>query len=227
MTITTITCIVAGVALSVAVEFAILHILGMRKISKSLKDIKEQMTLHGQDPMKLLVNKYAPAGDFEEYTSENNSQTTTQFVGIEKDSISGQKVSGTEGHSPSPNDAKLKMAQTVFLQRYEELCDGLNAKNYKERAQNMGQLLIEMGLWLKDFLPVSQNDFNATKSQYANASIISLTDEQRYELFKAAPRPTGSTEATPIEVIALNHILQKWGIESLNVLMSGYKYQPE
>lgn len=221
MNITTITLIVAGVALALGIQVILLHIFGMRKISASLKDIKVEIEKAHAGPLQMLVDKYAPHGDFEEddkdgATVQPAQVATTQFVNTPNPS-----------GKPAPNEAALQMAYSVFMPQYEALCQGLDEHNYKERAPQMARLLIEMGLWLKDFLPVSQNDFNATRAQHENVNSIGLPDDQRAQRIADAPEPSGNAYNTPVEVIALNNILQEWGVDDLQLLISGYQYKKE
>ena len=221
MNITTITLIVAGVALALGIQVILLHIFGMRKISASLKDIKAEIEKAHAGPLQMLVDKYAPHGDFEEddedgVTVQPAQVATTQFV--DTPNPSGK---------PAPNEAALQMAYSVFTPQYEALCQGLDEHNYKERAPQMVRLLIEMGLWLKDFMPVSQNDFNATRAQRENVNSIGLPDDQRAQRIADAPVPSGNAYNTPVEVIALNNILQEWGVDDLQLLISGYQYKKE
>ena len=229
MNITTITLIVAGVALALGIQVILLHIFDMRKISASLKDIKAEIEKAHTEPLQMLVDKYAPKGDFEEDDEYDDSTqpmqgaTTTQFVDTPNPDKSAPDSSG----KPAPNEAALQMAYSVFTPQYEALCQGLNEHNYKERAPQMARLLIEMGLWLKDFLPVSQNDFNATRAQRDNVKSIGLPDDLRAQRIADAPVPSGNAYNTPVEVIALNNILQEWGVDDLQLLLSGYQYKKE
>lgn len=230
MNITTITLIVAGIALALGIQVILLHVFGMRKISASLKEIKAEIEKAHTEPLQLLVDKYAPSGDFEEEEDEGLAQpksatTATQFVDTpnpdKADSTETSKSSG----KPAPNEAALQMAYSVFTPQYEKLCQELDEHNYKERAPQMARLLIEMGVWLKDFLPVSQNDFNATRAQRDNVSSIGMPDDLRTQRIADAPVPSGNAYNTPVEVIALNDILQEWGVDDLQLLLSGYQYK--
>ena len=233
MNITTITLIVAGVAIALGIQAILLHILGMRKIGASLKDIMKKIEEERTAPMQLLVNKYAPNGDFEEEDDEGDdaqpaaATTTTQFVETPApDKAKAGEPSEPSG-KPTPNEAALQMAYSVFTTQYKNLCQGLDVHNYKERAPQMARLLIEMGVWLKDFLPVSQGDFNTTNNQKDNVKSIGQPDDERKQRLAAAPVPTGNTNNTPMEVIALNHILQEWGVDDLQLLISGYQYKKD
>ena len=222
MNITTITLIVAGIALALAIEVAIYHVFGIRKISKALDAIKKRVDAQAS-PMQLLIDKYAN-NDYEEPVA---SQPATPATPAADKKPTTAPVDEVPSRKPSPTDAALLMANDVFLPQYKQLLDGLDEHNYKQRAPQMARLLIEMGVWLKDFLPISQDDFNVTKAQRDNVASIGFTEEQRREMLDAAPSPTGNAYATPIEVIALNHILKEWGVDDLALLIAGYKYQKQ
>ena len=223
MNITTITLIVAGVALALAIEVAIYHFFGIRKISKALDAIKTKVDAQAS-PMQLLFVKYAN-NDYEEPAAPQHAAPATPAA--DKKPTTAAPVDEEHPRKPSPTDAALQMANDVFLPQYKQLLDGLDEHNYKQRAPQMARLLIEMGVWLKDFLPISQQDFNVTKAQRDNVASIGFTEEQRREMLDAAPSPTGNAYATPIEVIALNHILKEWGVDDLALLIAGYKYQKQ
>ena len=53
---------------------------------------------------------------------------------------------------------------------------------------------------------------------------ISLENIQR---IADALAPSGNAYNTPVEVIALNNILQEWGVDDLQLLISGYQYKKE
>lgn len=219
MNITTITLIVAGVALALGIQVILLHIFGMRKISASLKDIKAEIETAHTEPLQMLVDKYDPRGDFEEDDEDDSTVQPAQVV------ITQFVDTPNPSGKPAPNEEALQMAYRVFTPQYEALCQDLDEHNYKERAPQMVRLLIEMGLWLKDFLPVSQNDFNATRAQRENVNSIGLPDDQRAQRIADAPAPSGNAYNTPVEVIALNNILQEWGVDDLQLLLSGYQYK--
>ena len=222
MNITTITLIVAGIALALAIEVAIYHFFGIRKISKALDAIKTKVDAQAS-PMQLLIDKYAN-NDYEEPAAPQPAAPATPAADKKPTTAPVDEV---PSRKPSPTDAALLMANDVFLPQYKQLLDGLDEHNYKQRAPQMARLLIEMGVWLKDFLPISQDDFNVTKAQRDNVASIGFTEEQRREMLDAAPSPTGNAYATPIEVIALNHILKEWGVDDLALLIAGYKYQKQ
>ena len=232
MNIITITLIVAGVAIALGIQAILLHILGMRKIGASLKDIMKKIEEERTAPLQMLVDKYAPNGDFEEEDDGDDAQpaaatTTTQFVETPAPDKAKTDEPSEPAGRPTPNEAALQIAYSVFTTKYKDLCQGLDVHNYKERAPQMARLLIEMGLWLKDFLPISQNEFNVTRDQRDNVKSIGLPDDQRDQRLAAAPTPTGNTNNTPMEVIALNHILQEWGVDDLQLLISGYQYKKD
>lgn len=219
--IITITLIVSGLALALAIWVTVLLLLGMRKVSKTMTDIQSKLDAQKASPLQLLVDKYAE-GDFEEQpTATQQPSPTTQFV----DTGFQPSEKGDNSQRPSLNDTALQMANDVFLPQYKALTEGLDEHNYKERAPQMARLLIEMGLWLKDFLPVSQQEFNVTKTQRDNVASIGLPDELRQQRLAEAPLPTGNAYDTPFEVIALDHILQQWGVDDLALLISGYRYK--
>lgn len=243
MNMTTISIIVAGVTLALAIQIALFQFWGIRKFYAILKNIEEKMAQHFQNPMQMLVNKYAPGGDFEEeYEDAGNTHygtatTSTQFVETpapdkEKTDTSNKPEGKSEAPSepagkPSPNEAHLQIAYSVFSAKYKNLCAQLDVHNYKQLAPQMARLLIEMGVWLKDFLPISQDDFNSTEVQKTNVNSIGLPQDMRDQRIADAPVPTGNTNSTPMEVIALNHILQEWGVDDLQLLISGYQYKKD
>ena len=218
--ITTITLVVSGLALALAIWATVLLLLGMQKVSKTMTDIQSKLDAQKASPLQLLVDKYAE-GDFEEQpTATQQPSPSTQFV-----DTGFQPSEKGDNSRPSPNDVALQMANDVFLSQYKVFTEGLDEHNYKERAPQMARLLIEMGLWLKDFLPVSQQEFNVTTTQRDNVASIGLTDELRQQRLTDAPLPTGNAYDTPMEVIALNHILRQWGVDDLALLISGYRYK--
>lgn len=213
MELQTLTIIIACVALAVALESTILIIWLYRKISKQIKLLYRDM-LQPKDDIRLLVDKLTPSIDFPEeidnVTNEGQSANpeTTYDNGASKDN----------------SDKYLEKAYETFHIRYQELADSINIDNLDVKSQEQITLLVEMGYWLKEFLPVWHNDFNATSKQRENVGSITLNQELWQQKLAEAPLPNTDPYKTPFEVIGLVNKLRQCHINRFRFLISGFRY---
>lgn len=217
MDIQTLTIIVACTAFALALEATILiwwfsrkTYLQLAEIRQGMKELKEMKQLPKDDLfLRQLVDKLSPVSDFPE---DIDNDTETKNLQVEKD---------------DSNNSLLLQAYEVFYNHYQQMAADISVDNLEEKKDQLSTLLLEMGYWLKDFLPVWHKDFNATSDQNANARRIALNEHQWQQELANAPLATTNPYKTPFEVIALVQCLQQWGIKSFRFLLSGFRYQPQ
>lgn len=139
---------------------------------------------------------------------------------------------GKEGMVPSLTDQGkgieallTSQAYSKYYVNYQRIVQNLSVENYSEESDKLGDLLVEMGLWLKDYLAVVSGDFNVTQAQRSNVQTVSESsgdNSDREETFRI---PNNNPYETPLEVIALVEKFKKMGIHNINVSLSGYQYR--
>ena len=202
MDIQTLTIIVSSIALAVALESTILCVWLYRKISNRLDAIPKETNFSDNNFRQLV-----------------DSQELQQPV---KEEATEPSVVAT-----SPNDKLLAQAYDTFYSKYRQTVTDMTVDNMEQQAEQLATLLLEMGYWLKDFLPVSQGDFNATATQKANVERIALAKQQWLQELEQAPQPNTNPFETPLEVMALVQKLQQWGVDDFRFLISGYQYKAQ
>lgn len=214
MDVQTITIIVSSVALAVALESTMLCLWIYRKMAARLDEQRQvQQPDYG---LQQLTAQLATAPDFAE--EELQGRTKREKPALQ----GGEKAPAV---APNPHAEQLKQAYDTFYAQYEQIAADITVDNLGQRSQQLATLLLEMGYWLKDFLPVSQGDFNATSVQKANAGSIALTEKQWQQELAQAPLPNANPYETPLEVMALVQKMQQWGVGSFRFLVSGFRYQ--
>jgi len=216
----TVLIIISGIALAVAIQAIILHWHSMRLMKKMWRQIGEEIEATRSATISL-AEQLSHGDDFVadepvEVTFKSEKPTKTS-------STDSKPAHQAADHPVSYNDTILKKANEKFTTQYRELCNGLDEHNFNERIPKLGKLLVEMGIWLKDFLPVSQGDFNATSDMQKNVDSVGLDNRERAAMLASAQAPTENPYKTPMEVIALNRLLRQWGINNLDILLSGYR----
>lgn len=214
MEIQTITIIIASIALAIALESTILIVWCYRKMSKQINSLRYEMVLP-KDDLRLLVDKLTPPIDFPEEMDSAIDESPTVIS------------------SPSPDDGAptdnsndlLENAYNTFHLRYQELVDSITIDNLDVKSQEQAVLLLEMGYWLKDYLPVWHNDFNATSIQRENVNFIALDQTQWQRKLAEAPLPDNNPYKTPLEVIGLVKKMKQCQINDFRFLISGFRYQ--
>lgn len=207
MDIQTLTIIVSSIALAVALESTILCVWLYRKISKRLDTLPKETSLSDNN-FRQLVDKLSMVPDSMELQQPAKEETTEQAV-----------------MATSPNEKLLAQAYDTFYIKYQQTVADMTVDNMEQQAEQLATLLLEMGYWLKDFLPVCRGDFNATATQKANAERIALAKQQWLQELEQAPQPNTNPYETPLEVMALVQKLQQWGVDDFRFLISGYQYK--
>lgn len=211
MDIQTLYIIVASVALALALESIIFQQWSFKKIHRRLDALNEEISEMKQpkDDFRQLVNKLAAAPDFPEDIVELPA----------KKEIPAETVPA--------KDPQLQQAYNTFYTQYQQMVADISVDNISEKQQELATLLLEMGYWLKDFLPVWNEDFNATSTQKNNVASIAQSEQQWQKEIENAPKPTTNPIKTPFEAIALMRQLQQWGVKHFRLLISGFRYEPQ
>lgn len=202
MDIQTLTIIIACVALALALEATILIVWFTKKMSMQMVTFHEKMT------------------QLKEYLTQKDVQQTT-LTDLPKEVVVEPKAETVL----TPPDPLLEQAYNTFYLRYRQLASETTVDNLDEKSQELACQLLEMGYWLKDYLPVWHHDFNATSVQKVNVESITLDDEHWQQTHAQAPLPTTNPYKTSFEVIALVQKLHQWGVEQFRFLISGFRYQ--
>lgn len=214
MEIQTLTIIIACVALAMALESTILIIWLYRKMSKQIKSLHSDM-VQPKDDLRLLVDKLTPPIDFPE---------EIDYVIDERPSVVPNTPADDRASTNNSHEL-LEKAYNTFHLRYQELADNITVDNLDAESQEQITLLLEMGYWLKDFLPIWHNDFNATSTQKENVHFISLDQMQWQRKLAEAPLPDNNPYKTPLEVIGLIKKMKEYHINEFRFLISGFRYQ--
>ncbi len=214
MDIQTLTISIACIALALALESTILIIWFYRKLSFQIKNLRNEM-IQPKDDLCLLVDKLTPTFDYpEEIAGELDEETTAPpIVHTEEETLTDE------------NKMLLEKAYNTFYLQYQQLADSISIDNMDDKSQEMMRLLLEMGYWLKDFLPVWRNDFNATSKQKENVNSITLDENQWKKKIAEAQLPNGNILQTPLEVIGIVKKLHQYNVTDFRFQISGFRYQ--
>lgn len=214
MDLQTLTISIACIALALALESTILIVWFYRKLSFQIKNLRNEM-IQPKDDLCLLVDKLTPTFDYpEEIGGEfDEEKAVPPIAQTEKETLTDE------------NKMLLEKAYTTFYLQFQELADSITIDNLDDKSQEMMRLLLEMGYWLKDFLPVWRNDFNATSKQKENVNSITFDENQWKRRIAEAPLPNGNILQTPLEVIGLVKKLQQHNVTDFRFLISGFRYQ--
>lgn len=214
MEIQTITIIIASIALAIALESAILIVWCYRKMSKQISSLRYEM-VQPKDDLRLLVDKLTPPIDFPEEIDSVIDEGPSVISSTPPDG----------GASTDNSNELLENAYNSFHLCYQELVDSITVDNLDVKSQELATLLFEMGYWLKDYLPVWHNDFNATSIQRENVHFITLDQMQWQQKLAEAPLPNNNPYKTPLEVIGLIKKMKQCHINDFRFLISGFRYQ--
>lgn len=121
-------------------------------------------------------------------------------------------------------DNLTRAAYDTYGQKYQHLVSELDVDNYQEKSKEMADLIVEMGLWLKDYLPVAMGDINTTDAQRNNVKSVEADGDERSKpitLLTANENPYD----TPLEVIGLMRRFKDMGVSNLGLTICGYKYE--
>ena len=214
MDLQTLTIIIACIALAIALESTILIMWFYRKLSSQIKSLRKEM-IQPKDDLCLLVDKLSPTFDFpEEITRLSDEKKTEPSI-----------VSTVEETLVDDDKLLLEKAYSIFYLQYQDLADSINIENMDDMSQKLMCLLLEMGYWLKDYLPVWHKDFNATTKQKENVNSITIDENQWKKIQSEAPLADKNILKTPLEVMGLVKQLQKCDVNDFRFLISGFRYQ--
>lgn len=214
MEIQTLTIIVASIALALAFESTILIVWFYRKLSHQVKSLQKEM-IQPKDDLCLIVDKLTSTVNFPEETTGKSDEETlvTPIDHTTKETLTDD------------DKLLLEKAYNTFYLQYQELANSISIENVDDKSQKLMNLLLEMGYWLKDFLPVCQNDFNATSQQKVNVNSICLDEKQWKEMKAEAPLSDTNLLRTPLEVMGLVNIFRQCHVSDFRFLISGFSYQ--
>lgn len=216
---TTVLIVISGIALAAAIQAIIQNWHSTRQLKKMLRQIGEEIGATRLAAISLA--EQLNHGD--DFVADEPVDVTVQSEKPDQTPPADSKPVEQAADEPvSHIDTILQKANDRFTTQYRELCNGLDEHNITERIPELGQLLVEMGIWLKDFLPVSQGDFNVTSDMLKNVDSVGLDKRELTAMLESAQVPNENPYKTPMEVIAINRLLRQWGINNLDVLLSGY-----
>jgi len=121
-------------------------------------------------------------------------------------------------------DRLTHAAYDTYWRRYQQLVSELNVDNYQEKSTEMADLVVEMGIWAKDYLPVAMGDVNATEAQRCNAKSVETDVYDNVQAFEPKTA-NGSPYDTPLEAMGLIARFKEMGIRNLELNISGYRYE--
>ena len=203
--IQTLTIIIACVALALALEASVLIVWHSKKMSQQMNSLHDEVLNAKNDSRLQLIEPQTALPDFTEQSFDES-----------KIEINDSNL---------VHDPLLEQAYNIFYLHYRQLARDTTVDNLEKNSQEFASLLLEMGYWLKDYLPVWHKDFNATSVQKNNVESIMIDDEKWRQTQTQAPLPTNNPYKTPFEVIALVQKLREWGVEHFRFLISGFRYQ--
>lgn len=129
---------------------------------------------------------------------------------------------------PSTADELTADAYASYYSLYRQIADGLTIDNFATEGQRLMELIVEMGLWTKDYLPLAMNDINVSQDQVCNARQVSnMAKGQGGQQLQSLPLSDENPFHTPVEVIALVRQFRQMGIRHLGVSISGFQYKYE